>query len=224
MDGVLILIDEADRPPEEAQLGSFLKLFTERLTRKGCNNCVIGMAGLPSLVPKLRASHESSPRVFETMTLEPLEPSERIAVVNAGIKIANEKNPVKTQVDADAVELISHLSEGYPHFIQQFSYCAFEADTNDIISVSDVVAGAFRENGALAQLGHKYFNRMYFQNVTSDNYRKVLNAMASHGNGWVSRQELIEESGVGEYNVGNALRALTERQIITQDGSRRGFY
>lgn len=224
LEGILLLIDEADRPPEEAGLGLLVKLLTERLTRKGNGNCLIGMAGLPTLVPKLRASHESSPRVFEAMSLEPLEDHERHSVVRRGIEEANKKNPIKTVITEEAVELIGHLSEGYPHFIQQFAYCAFERDTDNTIDAHDVLDGAFRENGALAQLGHKYFNRMYFERINSENYRLVLNAMAAHGNNWVSRQEIIEESGVGEYVVGNAIKALREREIIHSDDTRRGYY
>ncbi|WP_457798840.1 ATP-binding protein [Methylocystis sp. S23] len=224
LDGVLILIDEADRPSEEAGLGLFLKLFTERLTRKECGNCLMGLAGLPTLVPKLRASHESSPRVFEAMTLEPLEELERIDVINRGIADANKRNNQKTDITPDASKMIALLSEGYPHFIQQFAYCAFEKDTDNVIDVSDVAGGAYQQNGALEQLGHKYFNKMYFEQINSENYRRVLNAMAAHQNSWVSRQEIILESGVGETNVDNALKALRGRDIIIADESRRGFY
>jgi hypothetical protein len=107
LDGVLILIDEADRPPEAAGLGLFLKLFTERLTRKECCKCLIGLAGLPSLVGRLRASHESSPRVFEAMTLEPLGDGERRDVVERGIKLANDKNEVLTSITPEATQLIA---------------------------------------------------------------------------------------------------------------------
>jgi Cdc6-like AAA superfamily ATPase len=63
-DGIFLLMDEADGPSSEAGLGEFLKIFTERLMKRGCNKVLIGLAGLPTLVPKLRASHESSPRLF----------------------------------------------------------------------------------------------------------------------------------------------------------------
>lgn len=61
IDGILILIDEADRPGPEAKLGEFCKLMTERLARKECNNVVLGLAGLPTLLGRLKESHESSP-------------------------------------------------------------------------------------------------------------------------------------------------------------------
>jgi hypothetical protein len=73
-------------------------------------------------------------------------------------------------------------------------------------------------------LGVKYFNEMYHGKIWSEEYRKVLNAMASHGDGWVSRRDIIYESGVGESNVTNALVALKERKIIMTEDGRRGYY
>lgn len=86
IDGLLILVDEADKPPASANLGQFSKLLTERLTKRGCNRVSLGLAGLPAVTTKLRRSHESSLRIFETMTLSPLEPQERQQVVLSGLK------------------------------------------------------------------------------------------------------------------------------------------
>jgi len=45
IDGILVLIDEADRPGEDAGLGALCKMFTERLTRKACTNVVMDWLG-----------------------------------------------------------------------------------------------------------------------------------------------------------------------------------
>lgn len=71
IDGLLLLIDEADKGTN-ANLGEFVKVFTKRLTKRGCNNVCIGLAGLSTLLQSLRKSHESSLRIFEIFTLEPL--------------------------------------------------------------------------------------------------------------------------------------------------------
>lgn len=71
VDGVLLLIDEADKPPESARLGLLTKQITEELTRKRCERLCIGLAGLPGLVQKLKGSHESSPRIFTALALKP---------------------------------------------------------------------------------------------------------------------------------------------------------
>jgi Cdc6-like AAA superfamily ATPase/biotin operon repressor len=224
IDGVFIIIDEADRPEPDAKLGEFLKLFTERLTKRGCNKVLIGLAGLPSTIAKMKASHDSAPRIFEILNLEPLSHDERKEVVRSGLRAAREANAFETSITNEAIDLISELSEGYPHFIQQFAYSAFAEDSDDTIDVEDVKRGAYKDNGALAQLGVKYFNEMYHVKISSEDYRKVLNTMASRSDNWVSRKDIISESGVSESSVTNALSALKDRKIIMVEDGRRGFY
>ncbi|MBN8242929.1 ATP-binding protein [Nitratireductor aquimarinus] len=226
IDGILFLIDEADRPNSEANLGELCKLITERLYKKNCNNVAIGLAGLPTLIQKLRDSHESSPRLFTTMLLEPLLPEEIELVLHSGIDQANNKNTVETSINPEAVSLLSSLSEGYPHFIQQFAYSAFEHDSDNVIGREDVIEGAYSENGALSQLGDKYFSNMYHSKIASNDYRRVLDTMAAHGDNWVTRKEIISESGLSGHTVTNALNALKGREIIVSDESRknRGYY
>lgn len=223
-DGVLFLIDEADRPPVEADLGAFLKATSERLTKARCNQVAFGLAGLPTLITRMRESHDSSPRLLHTMRLDPLTMEERTRVVQFGLADANRRNKRKTDIDADALDYLAELSEGYPNFVQQFAYYAFEVDTDDRIGRDDVTSGAFREGGALAQLGEKYFSELYHARISSDDYRRVLDAMAHHGDKWVARKQIMEESGVGDSNIKNALNALKERNIILNDETRRGFY
>jgi hypothetical protein len=122
----------------------------------------------------------------------------------------------------DALALLAEMSEGYPHFIQQFAYSAFEADVDLAITVEDVLTGAFGENGAISQLGDKYFSEMYHSKIASDDYRKVLHTMAAHGDRWVARKQLITESGLSKSTVTNALNALKAREIILSDESRKG--
>lgn len=224
IDGVLFLVDEADWPPVEAGLGKTLKFLNERLARLRCHRVIFGLAGLPQLLSKLHASHESSPRLFHSMLLETLEVEERIKVVNIGLDEANSINSEIMKIDDTAVEFLAELSEGYPHFLQQFAYCAFDADTDYVIDIDDVGRGAFAENGALSQLGDKFFSQMYNARISSEEYRRVLDAMAEYGDRWISRKTIIAESGVSEANVTNALKALRDKEIIIYDDARRGHY
>ncbi len=90
-DGMLLLVDEADKAPAEASLGAICKLVTEELTRRQCDRLCIGLAGLPSLLDTLKASHESSVRLFQTMNLKPLDDDECEQVIETGMKEATEK-------------------------------------------------------------------------------------------------------------------------------------
>jgi hypothetical protein len=224
-EGVLILIDEADKPDShQANLGEFVKLFTERLTKLRCDRVCIGLAGLPILLQKLKEGHESSLRIFETFNLKSLSDRESRVVIERGIIEANEKNELKTTIDDDALEKIVHLAEGYPHFIQQFGYSSFEQDDDYVITSEDVVSGAYKENGALDQLGRKYFSDMYFDKISSPDYRKVLDAMADSSDAWIQRKTITTKSGVKDTQITNALNALKSRRIILANPERPGEY
>ena len=47
VDGVVVLIDEADSPPAGSSLGGFVKQLTEELTRAGCHRQFSGSRGCP---------------------------------------------------------------------------------------------------------------------------------------------------------------------------------
>jgi len=207
-DGVLILIDEADKPSDNANLGEFVKVFTERLTKRGCGKVALGLAGLSGVIEILRASHESSPRVFEILTLNPLKPGEIVEVIRKGLVEAKEKNGFEITVTEAAERLISEFSEGYPHFIQQFAHSAFDANTDNVIDHKDVLSGAVRENGAFQQLGLKYYQELYFDQIGSDEYRDVLRVMSDHLDEWVSKEDIRKAITIKESTLNNAIAAL----------------
>jgi len=187
IDGVLILVDEADKPAASANLGSLVKLLTERLRIRGCDRVCIGLAGLTVLREKLRESHESSLRLFNIFALNPLSAEDCMTVLQRGLAEAKGKNGFEVKIDDDAARSLAFITEGYPHFVQQFAYCAFDADTDNNIDKSDLLRGSYAENGALKQPGHKYFEKQYFGQIWSDEYRQVLRVMAEHFDGWVTK-------------------------------------
>jgi hypothetical protein len=224
IDGILLLIDEADKPLN-ANLGEFVKVFTERLTKRGCNNVCIGIAGLSTVLQRLRESHESSLRIFQIFTLEPLLPGERMQVIEKGLTDALKKNGFQTNITADAKEAISDLSEGYPHFVQQFAFCAFEEDADNNIELKDVQQGALHpDKGAIQQLGLKYFHELYFDQIGSDEYREVLHAMAGNLDEWISKQELRKKLNIKQSTLDNAISALKKRRIILPKPGKAGVY
>ena len=157
------------------------------------------------------------------MNLKPLEDHERQMVVEMGLDDANIKNESKTTIEPEAMAALSDYSEGYPHFLQEFAYCAFEADTDGTIDKDDFFKSLFRENGAFDQLGLKYFDKAY-NTPSSDDYRHVLHAMSDVLDGWSSRAEIIERSELKPGTVDNALRALKLKNIIIPDELRPGYY
>jgi hypothetical protein len=143
--------------------------------------------------------------------------------IRLGLRRSRKKNGFEIKITGDAKSVIANLSEGYPHFLQEFAYCAFEEDSDNVITDQDVLNSLFREHGAFDQLGRKYFAQ-YYQAPSSDDYRKVLDTMADYGNQWVGRAELIAKSGIKAGTVDNALRALKGKDIIIQHEAKQGQY
>jgi hypothetical protein len=223
-DGILILIDEADRASPALQLGSFLKLFTERLQRSGCEKVMVGLAGLPTLRNILLASHESSLRIFDEIQLDRLSESESNRVIDNCLEKANSENSTLTTITKEGREYLLLYSEGYPHFIQQFGYSAFESDTDNEIDKKDVADGAFGKHGALELIGDRYYRDSFYNKIQKESYRQVLRIMALKLNSWITKQGIREKFKSGETALDNALKALRERHIILAKEGERGVY
>ena len=223
-DGILILIDEADNAGDQLRLGSFFKLLSERLQRRGCSRVLFGLAGLQDLRTVLVKSHPSSLRLFEELPLERLSDDEVKRVVRICLKVANQKNDEQVTIDDAAIGTLAYLSEGYPHFIQQFGYSAFAADNDNNIAVEDVEAGAFGQGGALELIGDRYYRDNFYNKIQAESYRQVLRIMAESLDGWITKKEIKSRFKGEESTLANALKALRDREIILSKEGAPGVY
>jgi AAA+ ATPase superfamily predicted ATPase len=224
INGILILIDEADNGSKKLQLGSFFKLLAERLQRRSCNRVMFGLAGLPDLRKVLHDSHPSSLRIFEELVLDRLSEAEVNSVINLCLEDANRRNPIQTTIDESGRNMLVLLSEGYPHFIQQFGYSAFVSDSDDVIDRGDVIKGAFGPRGALEQIGDRYYRDDFYNKIQKESYRQILRIMADNLDGWVSKKEIRKKFKGSATNLDNAIKALRDRKIILSKEGELGTY
>lgn len=223
-DGILILIDEADNASPQLALGSFFKLLTERLQRRGCNRVSFAIAGLSELRTVLTESHRSSLRLFEELILGRLSEHEVNGVIEIGLRQANEVNQKQTTITDDAKRHLVFYSEGYPHFIQQFAYSAFAVDSDDVIDRDDVMRGGFGRRGAMELIGDRYYRDNFYNKVQKESYRQVLRIMAERLDDWVTKKEIKAKFKGPESTLDNALFALRDRKIILAKEGERGVY
>lgn len=223
-DGFLILIDEADNCSTDLQLGSLLKLLVERLQRQGCDRVLLGLAGLPELRSKLYASHPSSLRIFEDVHLDRLTNDEVARVIATCLEKANVENTEKTAIIEEAERTLVLLSEGYPHFIQQFGYSSFAIDSDNVIDLSDVKKSAFGLRGALDLIGDRYYRSDFYNKIQEESYRQVLRIMADDLDGWVTRAKIKAKFKGKASTLNNAIKALRDRHIIWSKEGAKGIY
>lgn len=223
-DGLLVLMDEADSAPAHLQLGVLLKQLLERLQRAGCNRVMFGLAGLPRLRDVLFQSHPSALRLFEEIHLERLNRGEVSRAIDTCLAIANRQNTQQTAITDLARVLLTNLSEGYPHFLQQFGYSAFAVDTDGVIDDEDVWNGALGAGKGLEQIGTRYYHDNYYSKIWKDSYRQVLRIMADRLDDWVTKQDIKKKFKGKESVLNNAIHALRERDIIISKEGEKGVY
>lgn len=92
------------------------------------------------------------------------------------------------------------------------------------ITHDDVKEGAYGQKGALNQLGEKYFNDLYFSQIASDDYRKVLQVMANYSDDWVNRDKIKKHIKIKDTILNNAIQALKTRRIILSNPTQQGQF
>jgi Cdc6-like AAA superfamily ATPase len=223
-DGIVILIDEADNTCPELDLGTFVKLLYERLQKEGTQHLMIGISGLPKTKGILVESHPSSLRIFEDLYLDRLGESDIKYVINRVLQHSKEINKFETKINEKAIKLLVKLSEGFPHFIHQYGYCAFELSDGKEITEKNINDGAFGENGAIEKIGDKYYRDDYYNKIKVDSYRQVLSIMATKLDSWVTRTYIKNRFKGKDSTLKNAIAALRNRGIILDKEGTRGTY
>jgi hypothetical protein len=223
-DGVLFLVDEADNGSKDLALGSFFKLLSERLQRRNCENVMFGLAGLPNLHDVLLSSHPSSLRLFEEIILGRLSDDDVNLVVDMALKKANEENNANYTITNNARSQLIRLSEGYPHFIQQFGFSAFAMDSDNEIGMEDVTSAAFGPRGALDLIGDRYYRDDFYNKIQRDSYRQVLRIMAENLDAWITKVDIRKSFKGKDSTLDNAIKALRDRHIILSKEGERGIY
>lgn len=223
-DGVLILIDEADRSSAQLRLGSFFKLLAERLQRRSCNRVVFGLAGISELRNTLFEDHPSSLRIFDELVLNRLSEPEVDRVIDLCLAEAERLNGKPTTITPGGRQALRIFSEGYPHFIQQFGFSAFDADKDDEITQEDVMAGGFGQHGAMEAIGDRYYRDAFYRRIQKESYRQVLRIMADKLDLWVTKKEIRSRFKGNESTLDNAILALRKRSIILSKEGEQGVY
>ncbi|MFI5073124.1 MAG: hypothetical protein ACHP8A_19810, partial [Terriglobales bacterium] len=219
-EGLVVIIDEADRASDDLRLGSFLKNLTEFLARERLNNVLFVVSGLPSARKILSDDHESSLRLFQECMLKPLSPKETAEVIDRGLKESAEKSGTVLAITPEAQGLVYTFSEGYPHFVQQIGYSVFDVNSDATIDEADVRRGVFDSGGAIELIGNRYYVKPFYEDIKVQSQREILTIMADlNWNDWVTKADIATDFSGKDTSLRDGLHALKEKgTIIPRDG------
>ncbi len=153
----------------------------------------------------------------------PLSQDEVESVVRNGLNEAK-KHRIIVSISEGAINTIHQFSEGYPHFVQQIAYSAYDIDSDNNIDVADVERAMFRKGGAIDLIGDRYYKHLYYDKIKQDSYRQILSIMAQRFNDWISKKEIEEKFRGKNTALTNGIQALRERNIILSKKGSRGLY
>lgn len=140
-------------------------------------------AGLP-ILPRLAGNSKSyAERLFSFPTIGPLSPQHAAAAI---------QQPIQSEgaaIEPDALENIVSLTQGYPYFLQEWGYQAWNHAPSSPIKLKHIKAATEK---TLERLDENFF-RVRFDRLTPSE-KKFLRAMA--------------ETGQAPYQIGNIAKTL----------------
>jgi AAA ATPase domain len=198
---VVIAIDELQYLTEEEL--SALIMAVHRACSQLELPIILAGAGLPQLVGQMGTSRSYAERLFNFPPVGPLSPAD----ARAAIKEPAAREGVKYSVKA--LNEIVRVSEGYPYFLQEWGYHAWDIAKGSEIKVADALAA---HEGTIASLDKNFF-KVRFDRLTPTE-KNYLRAMAELGPGPHRSGDIAEALGVLVSSVAPLRSGLIKKGMI----------
>lgn len=197
---VAIIIDELQYLSEE-ELSSLI-MAVHKVSQKSLPLVVIG-AGLPQLVGKAGRSKSYAERLFDYPVVGPLKKEDakkalQEPVLKEGASFTN-----------DALDEITRVTEGYPYFLQEWGYQAWNIAEKSPIEL-DVVKKA--TEASIARLDQSFF-RVRLDRLTPRE-KDYLRALAELGSDPQRSGDIAEKLGVEVNRVAPLRNGLIKKGMI----------
>jgi energy-coupling factor transporter ATP-binding protein EcfA2 len=203
-DGVLLFIDELDRVDPESGIGSFFKLTSEKLNRRGAKNVAFFCAGITGAVQNLEKDHASISRTFRDIPIPRLTEEETESILTDGF------DAVSMGYDGKVPAMVYSLAAGFPEPVHLLGSEMLSVEKGGKITVEDFrkakekVIGDVKKN-KLASLLKK---------AGSGKYQLILDAMAKYDGREVPLDHISKIIGYEQNQYSSNMGTLRERGII----------
>jgi len=197
---VAILIDEIQylRPPEL----SALIMAMHKMQQQQLPLVLVG-AGLPILPGLAGESKSYAERLFSFPDIGPLSANDSISAIKEPIESAGET------IEEAALQAIFHLTKGYPYFLQEWGYQAWNQAEQ-----SPITAAVVKNTISLVeQRRDENFFRVRFNRLTPRE-KTYLRAMSELGAGPYRTAEIAETLGVKMNTLGPVRANLIKKGMI----------
>lgn len=197
---VVLVIDELQYVPEE-QLAALISAL-HRAAQKRLPVTMLA-AGLPQLLGQMGRAKSYAERLFEFVTIGPLDAE----AAHDAIRVPIERE--EEAIEHAALDAIFAQTQGYPYFLQEWGKHSWDTAEGSPITAADVEAAAV---SALAELDASFF-RVRFDRLTPAE-KRYLRAMADRGAGPHRSGEVAEALGVKVSSVAPTRNSLIAKGML----------
>lgn len=197
---IVILIDEIQNLPKEEF--EALIMAVHRVDQKKLPVLIVG-AGLPLLVKLTGDAKSYAERLFEYPRIGALSPKDVKRALEEPLKES------QVEINPDAVDLIMKETQGYPYFIQEWGYQAW-----NVASKSPIIRANIEKCSELAikRLDQNFFLSRYER--ISDPQKAYLHAMAELGPGPHKSGDIAKLLGKETSQLGPIREGLIQNGMI----------
>jgi hypothetical protein len=197
---VAIIIDELQYLSEHEM--SALIMAIHRIAQKRLPLALVG-AGLPQLVGLTGKSKSYAERLFDFPNIGPLRKADAIAALRGP---ANEQG---VDITDEALAEIMHQTQGYPYFLQEWGYQAWNLSKQSPI---DLLAIQQATKESISRLDESFF-RVRFDRLTPRE-KEYLYALAILGKGTQRSGDIAEKLAVSPQSVAPIRNSLIKKGMI----------
>jgi hypothetical protein len=197
---IAICVDELQYL-SEPEMGALI-MALHRVSQRSLPLTLMG-AGLPQVVGLAGRSKSYAERLFEYPEVGPLLPAD------AGDALRTPVNDQGVNIDEAAIAEIIRVTEGYPYFLQQWGYEAWDVAPGPTIRLQDVQDATTL---AIKKLDESFF-RVRFDRLTPRE-KDYLRAMAELGTGHQRSGEIAESAGLTVQSVAPVRNSLIKKGMI----------
>lgn len=197
---IAICVDELQYLSQR-EFGALI-MAIHRVAQLGLPLVLVG-AGLPQILALAGRSKSYSERLFDFPEVNKLVQNDAKEAIRGPLQSEN------VLIDADALDEIVRLTQGYPYFLQQWGYETWNIAAASPITKRDVDAAT---KAALINLDQSFF-RVRFDRITPRG-KEYLQALAKLGPGIHRSGDVAESLGVESSALGPVREDLIKKGII----------
>ncbi len=197
---VAVIIDELQYL-SEAEFSALI-MALHKISQKGLPVLLVG-AGLPQVVGLAGRSKSYAERLFDFPEIGPL------SQLDARLALVEPAERAGVAFQAGAVDVIYAKTQGYPYFLQEWGYQAWNLAATPVIDVSVVVRAT---EASLRRLDEGFF-RVRFDRLTPRE-KEYMRAMAVLGSGPHRSGEIAEKLNLPVRNVAPVRASLISKGML----------